>query len=286
MRSLRLVSILGLFAVAAALAASLRTPESSGGGLPADQKPAKLADVDIQEKPGALLPKELLFTDESGRKAPLGELLGAGRPLLLVLAYYRCPMLCSLVINGLFDGLGKLEWSAGERYDVAVVSIDPRDTVEVAGQKRQGYLAKYNRPTGAAGVHFYVGAEQDVKALADRVGFHYKWSEADQQYSHAAGVFVFNKNAELSRTLFGIQFPADTLKLALNEAAEGRLGQLWDKVLLFCYHYDPNARKYVASAWKIMRIGGALTLLGMGLLLAFVWRGGPGTHGDTAAPAA
>lgn len=276
MRVFRVAAVLLAFALSAVLVLTGRTPESKGGGPRPDERPRELAEIDIAEKPGALLPRELVFTDTDGKKAPLGSYLEGGRPLVVVLAYYRCPMLCSVVLNGLLDGMKGLEWSAGKEYDLAVVSFDPRDTVEIAAAKRATYVAKYARPTGERGIHFLVGDEKDVKTLADRVGFHYKWDPKQEQYAHAAGAFVFNRDGALSRTLYGINFPPETVRLALTEAADGKLGSAWDKVILFCFHYDPQTRKYTASAWRVMRLGGACTLLALGLFLGALWRRKPG----------
>jgi protein SCO1/2 len=192
-------------------------------------------------------------------------------------------MLCSLVLNGLFDGLGKLDpekWTAGKKYRVVVVSFDPRDGVEEARDKRASYVAKYAMsPAGRGvdqgddnGIEFLVGTPSAVKVLADNVGFRYRWDEKQKQFAHAAGAFVFTRDGRLSRTLYGIEFPSETLRLSLTEASVGKLGSVWDKVLLLCYHYDPVSRGYVANAWQIMRIGGVLTLAALALFLAVLWR--------------
>jgi protein SCO1/2 len=230
--------------------------------------PKELEGIGIDEKPGSVLPQDLTFRDQDGKSVRLGEYLEKDKPVILVLAYYRCPMLCSLVLNGLGDGLRELAWVAGERFRVVTVSIDPSDTSEMAQKKRENQLASYGRKGAPRGWDFLVGNESDIKRLADLLGFRYRYDRVEKQYAHAAGAFVFTPDGRLSRTLYGISFPARSLRLALTEAAGGKLGSAWDKVLLFCYHYDPAARGYVLGARRIMKLGGVLTILSLGL---FFW---------------
>jgi protein SCO1/2 len=231
--------------------------------------PPELQGIAIEEKPGAVLPQEVALTDGDGRTVKLGDYLKDGKPVVLVLAYYRCPMLCSLVVNGLTNGLKDLSWSAGHDYRVLVVSFDPRDTTEIAHQKRMNYLKEYGRPVPDGGFEFLTGDAASVRRLADAVGFHYRWNEQQKEYAHAAGAFVVTPGGKLSRTLYGITFPAKDLRLALTEASEGKLGSAWDKVVLFCFHYDANARGYVLAATRLMKAGGALSVVLLGL---FLWR--------------
>jgi protein SCO1/2 len=231
--------------------------------------PPELAGIGIDDQAGAQVPVDVALTDSAGQKVTVGEYLKDGKPLVLVLAYYRCPMLCSLVISGLTNGLKDLEWTAGREYRVLVVSFDPRDTVQIARDKRTNYLKEYGRPIPDRGYEFLVGDEANVKRLADAVGFRYRWDATSLQYAHAAGAFVLTPQGKVSRTLWGISFPGKDLRLALTEASEGKLGSAWDKVMLFCYHYDPSARGYVLAATRLMRAGGALTVLLLGL---FLWR--------------
>lgn len=234
--------------------------------------PAELQGVGVDERPGALAPPDVALTDQDGRPVRLGDYLDGKRPVLLVLAYYRCPMLCTLVLNGLSEGLRKLAWTAGDRFRVVTVSIDPRDTPEIARGKRQSYVAAYGRDPGTRGWDFLVGAEGEVERLARAVGFRYRYDERTEQYAHAAAAFVLTPDGRLARTLYGVLYPEATLRLALGEASLGRLSSVWDKVLLYCFHYDPKAGSYVASARNLMRLGGAVTLGALALLLGWLWR--------------
>lgn len=232
--------------------------------------PAELEGIDIEDRHGAELPRTIALRDQSGRAVTTGDYLDGTRPVLLVLAYYDCPMLCTLVINGALSEMKKLPWTAGNEYRVVVVSFDPRDTTESARKKRLNYLDAYGRPVAEKGWDFLVGDETEVKALAAAAGFHYRWDEGQKQFAHAAGAFVYTPDGRLSRTLYGITFPG--LKLALLEASEGKIGTVVDRVLLFCFHYDPLARGYVVATTRLVRASGALTLAALAFWLLRFWR--------------
>jgi protein SCO1/2 len=232
--------------------------------------PAELQGIDIEERPGSPLPRDIALRDQGGRPVMVGEYLDGKRPVVLILAYYECPMLCTLVITGALEEMKKLRWTVGEEYRVVVVSFDPRDTAESAARKRLNYLDAYGRPVAEKGWDFLVGDEAQVKALAAAAGFHYRWDEGTKQFAHAAGAFVYTPDGRLSRTLYGITFSG--LKLALLEASEGKIGTVIDRVLLFCFHYDPLARGYVIATTRLVRASGALTLAALALWLFRFWR--------------
>lgn len=251
---------------AVALAMALGVPSLAAAD---EALPPELQDISILDKPGAALPKDVSLRDQDGRAVTLGSYLGDGKPVVLVLAYYRCPMLCSLVVNGVVEGLRGLDWDAGKDYRILVVSFDPRDSQQLARDKRENYLREYGRPVPAGGFEFLVGDEADVRRLADAVGFRYRWDAKAKEYAHAAGAFVIMPGGVLSRTLYGIAFPEKDLRLALVEASQGKLGSAWDQVVLFCFHYDAEARGYVLAARRLMKASGAVSVLLIGL---FLWR--------------
>jgi protein SCO1/2 len=232
--------------------------------------PAELQGIDIEDRRGAAIPRDIGLRDQSGRAVTMGDYLDGKKPVVLVLAYYECPMLCTLVINGALDEMKKLRWTAGDEYRVVVVSFDPRDTTESAAKKRMNYLDAYGRSVAEKGFDFLVGDAAQVKALASAVGFHYRWDEDTKQFAHAAGAFVATPDGRLSRTLYGITFPG--LKLALLEASEGKIGSVVDRVLLFCFHYDPGARGYVLATTRLVRASGVVTLAVLALWLLRFWR--------------
>jgi protein SCO1/2 len=233
--------------------------------------PRELEGIGIEDKHGARLPTELTFRDQTGAPVQLGAYLD-GKPIVLILAYYECPMLCSYVLNGVTQAAKGTGFPLGDRFRMLTVSFDPRDTVEIAAAKRATYLESYGQPaTGARPWDFLIGDPASVKKLADTVGFHYRWDESTKQFAHAAGIFVFTPDGRLSRVLYGIDRARD-LRLALVEAAAGKLGSAWDQLLLFCYHYDPSGRGYTVAVLRIMKLGGGLTVLVLALWLARMWR--------------
>ncbi|MGK3999515.1 SCO family protein [Sorangium sp. So ce1024] len=259
-----LLALLALLVVAAAPTRDARAADTT--------IPPELIGVDIEERPGALLPRELRLRDQSGQEVELGRYATGDKPLVLVLGYYECPMLCSLVLNGVLQAMKEIDWGAGNEYRTLVVSFDPRDTPEAARKKRANYIEAYGRPVTGDGFDFLVGDEASVRALASAVGFGYRWDETTKQYAHAAGAFVFTPDGRLSRTLYGIAFPQKNFSLALREAGSGKVGSAWDRVLLFCFHYDPNARGYVLATKRLMKASGAVTVVLFGLWLIRFWR--------------
>jgi protein SCO1/2 len=237
--------------------------------------PKQLDGIDIVDHPGAQLPRDLVFHDQDGHPVKLGDYLDGKQPLLLVLAYYQCPMLCSIVLNGVVDGVRKVAFVPGKSYRILTVSIDPRDTVELAGAKRKTYLDALGKgPIAPRAWDFLIhspDAPDAVKTLAATVGFQYRWDPETKQFAHAAGAFLFTPDGRLSRTLYGIQFPERDLRLALVEASQGKLGSAWDKILLLCYHYDPGDG-YTLAVMQIMRLGGILTVVAIGAFLALLFR--------------
>lgn len=268
-----LLALPALVLLAAAPASAIgRALPPTGAPPAAGTVPQELAEVSIEERSGAEVPKDVLLRDPQGREVAFGSYLGDGRPVVLVLAYYQCPMLCTLVLNGLTDGLRSLGWTVGENFRVVTVSIDPRDSAELAAEKQAAYLAEYGRAVPPRGWDFLTGDEASVRRLADAVGFRYRWDEATGQYAHAAGAFVITPEGRLSRTLYGLSFPERELRLSLVEASEGKLGGAWGKVLMFCFNYDPHARSYALAAIRLMKAGGALTALLLGGFLLWLSR--------------
>ncbi|WP_434043443.1 MULTISPECIES: SCO family protein [Sorangium] len=262
-----LSALLALLALVVATVTPARSARAADTTIPTE-----LVGVDIEERPGAMLPRELRLRDQSGQEVELGRYATGDKPLVLVLGYYECPMLCSLVLNGVLQAMKETDWAAGTEYRTLVVSFDPRDTPDVARKKRANYIEAYGRPVSGDGFDFLVGDEASVRALANTVGFGYRWDETTKQYAHAAGAFVFTPDGRLSRTLYGISFPQKNFSLALREAGSGKVGSAWDRVLLFCFHYDPNARGYVLATKRLMKASGAVTVVLIGLWLIRFWR--------------
>ncbi len=241
-------------------------------GLPSMQNLPELEHIEIIDRRGADIPHELHFTDQDGKPVRLGDYLDGKKPAIVVLAYYDCPMLCTVVLNGLLDGMKALDFTAGKDYRVVVVSFDTRDDVAKAAEKRQVYLAAYGRDPGVRGWDFLVGDEAQVRALADAVGFPYRWDPKTKQFAHSAGAFLLTPGGRLSQTLYGIQFPTRDLRFALLQASDGKLGSTWDRVLLRCFHWDPNAKGYRLAAYQLMKLGGLLTVVILSIVLMNFFR--------------
>jgi len=225
--------------------------------------PPGLEGVGFVQELGAQVPRDLVFTDSRGNEASLGSLTG-DRPVVLALVYHRCPMLCSMVLEGLVRGLSGTSLDVGEDFHVLVVSFDPADTpAEAASQKAQA-LRRYGRKGAEQGWHFLTGEPEAVEALTRAVGFRYSHDPATGEFAHAAGVVVLTPEGRVARYLFGVDFAPRDLRLSLVEASQGAVGTPVDAILLYCFHYDPARGRYGAVVMNMLRLGGAVTVLLLG----------------------
>jgi protein SCO1/2 len=223
--------------------------------------PAAVTSADVEEHLGAKLDGSLAFTDSEGRRVRLGDVFSGEKPVLLVLAYYHCPMLCGLVLRGTAQGLSELGWTPGREYRVVTVSFDPRDTTAAAREKRQSTLAGLGRAAPSPGEWpFLTGDEASIRSLADTLGFRFAYDAHVDAYAHPAAIFALTPDGRVSRYLYGVEFSARDLRLALTEAGEGRTGSIVDRVLLTCYRFDPASRRFGPYITGFMRVGGALIL--------------------------
>jgi protein SCO1/2 len=225
----------------------------------ADEKPDILRNVGFDQRLGAQVPLDLAFGDETGSPVKLGDYLG-DKPVLLVPAYYECPMLCTIVLNGVASALRALPFDVGREFRVVTFSFNPHETSELAAAKKATYIEDYRRPGAAAGWHFLTGDEPSIAALTQAIGFRYVWDEASKQYAHASGIVVLTPGGRISHYFFGVEFSPRDLRLALVEASGERIGSLVDQLLLFCFHYDPATGRYSRVALNAVRAGGVLTL--------------------------
>ena len=233
----------------------------------AEETPVELKQVGIEEQLGNRL-SDFSFINEVGDKVLLKDYLTGEKPVLLNLVYYGCPSLCTFVLNGIVDGLNGLKWNLGENFNLLTISIHPQETIKLAQEKKQAYVKTLNPELqDAANWHFWLSPDNQVKKLADELGFRYNYDEEQGEYAHASAIFVLTPDGKISRYLYGINYPARDLRLALVEAGEGKIGSVVDKFLLFCYHYDPKGRRYALIATNAMKLGGGITVLGvLGLL--------------------
>ena len=234
--------------------------------------PPELQGVDVVEHLGGALPRDATFRDSDGKTVRLGDAFDGKRPTLFVFAYHTCPMLCSLVLDATVKSLNEVAWTVGQEFDVVSVSIDPKDTPESATKKRAQVVESYPRAHGnTTGWHFLVGEEPEIRKVTDAVGFQYRYDARQKQYAHPAAIYLLTPDGRIARYLYGIHFEPGDLRLGLLEATEGRSISTVEKLLLYCYHYDPQGKRYSLIAMRVMRIGGGVTALVMGGLLAMMW---------------
>ncbi len=239
--------------------------------LRADQSlPPELQGVGVDEHLDRQIDLNLTFTGENGYPVALKQFFHKGRPVILNLVYYSCPMLCNMILNGQTAALKQISGTPGKEFEIVTISIDPSETFNLAQQKRAVYLEHYGRET--TGWHFLTDDQGNVKKLAGQVGFHYRYDEKQSQYAHPAVITLLTPEGKISRYLYGIKFNPRDLRLALAEASESKFGLSVDRVLLYCFHYDPQARGYVLFASNLMRAGGAVTVLIIMLVLLRYWR--------------
>ena len=240
---------------------------------PASQADAgSLKDIGIEQHLDQQIPLDLQFKDEDGNTVQLGKYFKKGRPVILTLVYYQCPMLCSEVLSGLNSAMQVMKFTAGNEYEVVTVSIDPRDTPEVAKAKKASYLKEYNRPGAEDGWHFLTGQPDNIAKLAQTVGWKYRWEPKMNQFVHAAGIMLVTPQGKLAQYYYGIEYAPKDLRLGLIEASQDKIGNLVDAVLLYCYHYDPHTGKYGAVVSNMLRIGGAATILLLGGFIVLMVR--------------
>lgn len=229
--------------------------------------------VDVLEHLGQPIDRTLEFTRPDGARVKLADYLSGDKPSLLVLAYYRCPMLCGLVLRGVAAGLKDLDYRLGRDYRVITVSVDPRDTPEAATEKQLNAISGVDQPDARSAWPFLVGKEPAIKALADELGFKFAYDPRTDQYAHPAVVFALTPDGHISRYLYGVHFPPRDLRLALVEAGLGKTGSVVDRILLTCYQYDPASRRYGPYIFGFIRLGGAVILLVVGGLVGGLWVG-------------
>jgi protein SCO1 len=234
--------------------------------------PGALEGVGIDQNLDAQVPLNLMFRDEAGRTLPLSTYFQNKKPVILTLVYYECPMLCTQILNGLESSLKVLSFNPGRDFEVVSVSIDPTDSPELAASKKQMLLKRYNRPNTANGWHLLTGDETSVRALADAVGFHYRYDPQTHQYAHASAIMILTPEGRVSRYFYGVEYAPRDVRLGLVEASRNKIGGPADQILLFCYHYDPATGKYGAMVMRIVRLAGAGFVLAGSALLFLLFR--------------
>jgi protein SCO1/2 len=266
---------LALFALSAPARAQYNGVPASGmmtrGDMPAGITPAQLQKVDFEQKLNAQVPLDLPFRDETGQPVMLARYF-EGRPVILTLVYYECPMLCTEVLNGLVRSLKVLALEPGQDFTIVTVSFNPAEKAAEAADKKKSYLQRYRRSGAAQGWHFLTGEPASIKPLTEAVGFHYYRDERLNQYAHPAGIMVLTPEGRVSKYLYGIDYAPKDVKLALVDASGSKIGSPVDKLLLYCYHYDPTTGKYGLAVLTVIRLGGIVTVAALGAFILAAWR--------------
>jgi len=250
---------------------ALSVPGYAQADLSASTQPYQLTQVRIDQKLDSQVPLDLHFRDEAGRVVRLGDFFGQ-KPVVLSLVYYECPMLCTLVLNGMVTSFKVLSFDVGKEFEVVTVSFNPRETPQLAAAKKQSYLKRYSRPNAEKGWHFLTGDQDQIAKLADAVGFRYSYDPKTEQYAHASAIMVLTPKGHVARYYYGIEYAPRDLRLGLIEASANKIGSPVDQVLLYCFHYDPMTGKYGLVVRNVLRLGGITTVLLLGGFITVMLR--------------
>lgn len=236
-----------------------------------NERPTILRDIGFDQKLGDWIPLDTSFRDETGRAVRLADYF-RGKPVVMNLVYFDCPMLCTVTLSGMASALKELSWDAGKEFEVVTISFDPKEGPEQAAARKKQFMARYERPAAEAGWHFLTGDIGAIHLITQAVGFRYVWDQASRQFAHPAGTVVLTPDGQIARYLFGVEYAPRDLRLALVEAGGGRIGSPIDAVFLACYRYDPMTGRYSAAIMRIVRLLGIATVLALAAFLTFNWR--------------
>jgi protein SCO1/2 len=263
----------GIVSPAPAQNPSVYGPANTRLGQVNDQSdvPDSLKGVTIEQKLNDAVPGDLAFVDDTGKGVRLGDYFGS-RPVILILAYFRCPMLCTQVLNGVADRLRYVRLEPGKDFEIVCVSFDPTDTPEMAAAKKANYLEHYNRPETAGAWHFLTGKQEAIERLTRAVGFGYRFDPAKNQFAHGSTVMLLTPAGRLSRYFMGLAYSARDLQLGLIEASNGQIGSPVQQLMLYCFSFDGASGRYTLSILNLVRAGGALAVLLLCCSFFVAWR--------------
>jgi len=270
MRKLRNILTLGILLVAAAQGYAQALPDNVGQA--STGMPAILQNVTFRPALNGQLPVAAPLTDENGKSVTLEGYLHQQKPGLLAFVYYGCPMLCTQLEQGVVGSLRMLSFNPGRDYDVVFVSFDDRDTPEMAASKKRSAMEHFRRPETASGWHFLTGSKESIAAVTNAANFHFNFDTKNNLFAHASGIMLLTPDGHISRYFYGVEFPGRDLRLGLVDASQGKIGTPVDKVMLFCFQYDPSAARYSATILGIMRIGAVLTVAALLFAIMFFRR--------------
>lgn len=265
MVAFRYITVLTVALLSVALAAPVEAQQSG-------QMRREFDGVGIDEKLGETIPMDLTFRTAEGDTVTLGHYFDGDRPVMLTLNYYDCPMLCPMMLDEYTRTLKNIDWVPGEQFEAVTVSFDPDETPAMARRQKQSYVEILDKPGAGKGWHFLTGDEAAIEALLDAVGYRIRKIEGKDEYAHPTAVMFLSGSGKVTRYIYGMEIPPSDTRQALVEASNGTVGNVVDKIRLYCYQFDPNANSYTADAFAIMRIGGVLATVLLGGLLFIFWR--------------
>jgi protein SCO1/2 len=263
------IAVFGALSLAGTMSFAQTLPDNTG---PASANlPAILQNVGFRPDLNAQMPLDTKFTDENGQTVQLGQYFHQQKPVLLAFVYYGCPMLCTQLEQGVVGSLRMLSFNPGRDYDVVFLSFDDRDTTEMAAAKKKTSLDHFRRPETVAGWHFLTGSKESIATVTNAANFHFNFDTKHNLFAHGSGIMLLTPDGRISRYFYGVEFPGRELRLGLVEASQGKIGSPVDKVLLFCFQYDPSTAKYGATILGIMRLLAIATVGGL-LLMVLIFR--------------
>jgi protein SCO1 len=260
LRSVATMIVLSVLLVIASPGTHAQTIPSDVGKSSANLPPA-LVNVGFEPPLNGQIPLDVSFRDETGREVRLADYFSGQKPVVLALVYYACPMLCNQVEQGVVGSLKMLSFNAGRDYEVVFISFDPRETSEMAAQKKQSAMSHYGRPETAAGWHFLTGSKDSIDAVAKAANFRFSFDAKSGIFAHASGILLLTPIGRISRYFYGVEYPSRDMRLGLVDASAGKIGTPIDHLLLYCFQYDPSAARYSATILRIVRLGGIATIL-------------------------
>jgi protein SCO1/2 len=228
--------------------------------------------VDVVERLGEQVAVDVPLTNQDGKTVRLSDYLGKGKPVMLAMVYYRCPVLCGLIMQGMAKSLSQIDWLPGKDFEVLTVSIDPNETSDLAKEKRRGFIQAIGKEVPKDAWPFFTAGEQATNTLAASLGFKFKYVERERQFAHVAVLFFIAPDGTITRYLYGVNYDPKEVKLALFESAHGKVGTAFERVMMRCYKFDASARKYMSFVRLYYRIWGAIIVLVLGTFLAVLWR--------------
>src|SRR6202023_1775539 len=254
----RAIATIAVLLISGGIARNQEVP--SNIGVSSTTMPAPLRNVGCDPQLNAQIPLDLPFVDENGSNVQLRDYFKQ-KPVVLAFVYYGCPMLCNQVEQGVVGSLRMLSFTPGRDYEVVFVSFDPRESPDMAGQKKKSALAHFNRPETAAGWHFLTGTKESIDAATKAANFRYSFDAKTNLFAHASGIMLLTPDGRISRYFYGVEYPGRDMRLGLVDASAGKIGTPIDHLLLFCFQYNPETARYSATVLRIVRLGGILTIL-------------------------